>query len=153
MNTMTTMAASSLQQDDIPLGAHLVTPRRGYMHHGIYVGGGEVVHYMGLSTTPRRGPVAKVTLARFASGHAVSIEREATASYTPLEIVARAQSRLGEDRYSVLSNNCEHLCSWCAHGVARSSQVDRLLAWPKRMARALLSALQSPAEAALAQTA
>ena len=145
------MAASSLQEADIPLGSHLVTARRGYTHHGIYVGGGEVAHYMGLSSNLRRGPVVKVTLAQFASGHAVSIECEATASYTPIEIVARAQSRLGEDRYSVLSNNCEHFCSWCVHGVARSSQVDRLLGWPKRMARALLSALQAPAEAAFAQ--
>ena len=152
MNTMTTMAASSLQQDDIPLGAHLVTPRRGYTHHGIYVGAGEVVHYMGLSSALRRGPVAKVTLAQFASGHPVSIEPEAMVPYAPIEVAARAQSRLGEDRYSLLSNNCEHFCSWCAHGVARSSQVDRLLRWPKRIARALLSALQPPAESALAQT-
>ena len=152
MNTMTTMA-SFLQQADIPLGSHLVTPRRGYTHHGIYVGGGEVVHYMGLSRSLRRGPVAKVSLEQFASGHAISIEPEATASYTPIQIAARAQSRLGEDCYRVLSNNCEHFCSWCAHGVARSSQVDRLLGWPTRMARALLSALQAPAAAALPQAA
>ena len=152
MNTMTSMAASSLHQADIPLGAHLVTPRRGYTHHGIYVGGEEVVHYMGLSSTLRRGPVAKVTLEQFASGHVVSIEPEAGAAYTALEIVARAQSRLGEDRYSVLSNNCEHFCAWCAHGVARSSQVDRLLAWPRRMAKAVRSVFVSP-QWALAQAA
>ena len=31
------------------LGTHLVASRRGYTHHGIYVGGGMVVHYAGLS--------------------------------------------------------------------------------------------------------
>lgn len=30
-----------------PLGSHVTTPRRGYLHHGISVGGGNVVHYPG----------------------------------------------------------------------------------------------------------
>lgn len=29
----------------IPLGAHLVSPRKRYRHHGIYVGNGRVIHY------------------------------------------------------------------------------------------------------------
>jgi hypothetical protein len=53
-----------------PLGAYLVTPRRGYLHHGIYVGGSRVVHYCGLAHGLRGGPVEEVPLARFASnGH------------------------------------------------------------------------------------
>jgi hypothetical protein len=144
MNTMTSVTASSLLQGDIPLGAHLVTPRRGYTHHGIYVGHGDVVHYMGLSSTLRGGPVVKVALEQFALGRPVSIESEAGATYTPHEIVARAQSRLGEDRYSVLGNNCEHFCAWCTHGVARSSQVDRFLALPRRMAQAIRALITGP---------
>ena len=31
--------------EEPPLGAHLVTPRFAYSHHGVYVGGGAVVHY------------------------------------------------------------------------------------------------------------
>ena len=27
----------------LPMGAHLVTERKGYEHHGIYVGGGQVI--------------------------------------------------------------------------------------------------------------
>ena len=153
MNKMTSMAASSLQPADIPLGAHLVTPRRGYTHHGIYIGDGEVVHYMGLSTVLRRGPVAKVTFAQFASGHAVSVEPEAGAAYAPIDIVKRAQSRLGEDRYSVLNNNCEHLCAWCIHGVARSAQVDRLVGWSRRMVQSARSLLTPRPQWALAQSA
>jgi hypothetical protein len=38
-------------------GAHLVSPRRGYTHHGIYVGGGRVVQYGGLVQGLRRGSV------------------------------------------------------------------------------------------------
>lgn len=132
------------QDVHFPLGAHLVTPRRGYTHHGIYVGGGQVVHYMGLSSGWHRGPVSQVTLAQFASGRAISIQPEPAAAHTPLDIAARARSRLGEDRYSLLRNNCEHFCAWCAHGVARSSQVDRFLGWPSRFAQAARSLLLAP---------
>src|SRR5215467_9598323 len=31
------------------LASHIVTPRRGYLHHGIYVGDGKIVHYAGLA--------------------------------------------------------------------------------------------------------
>jgi hypothetical protein len=41
-------------------------------------------------------------------------------------VAARAQSRLGENRYRALSNNCEHLCEWCIHGENRSRQIERL---------------------------
>ncbi|MGA0610821.1 lecithin retinol acyltransferase family protein [Caldimonas sp. KR1-144] len=139
MDTTNTMTAGLTGGTQIPLGAHLVTPRRGYTHHGIYVGNGRVVHYMGLSVAWRRGPVAEVTLEQFGAGREVSIEAEACAAYTPIEVVQRAQSRVGEDAYDMLTNNCEHLCTWCAHGVSRSAQVDRLLAWPRRIAQDALS--------------
>jgi hypothetical protein len=43
------------------------------------------------------------------------------------QAVARARSRLGENRYRFLSNNCEHFVEWCLHGASRSSQVDTFL--------------------------
>jgi len=110
-----------------PLGAHIVTPRRWYTHHGIYVGAGQVVHYEGLSSSLRRGRVAKVSLAEFAHGHPVRMHDEADVAYSDIEVVARAFSRLGEDAYDVLRNNCEHFCSWCLIGAARSPQVELLL--------------------------
>ena len=53
-----------------PLGAHLVTPRRGYTHHGIYVGNGIVIHYAG---SPARAPRPRAAddAVEFADGHAV----------------------------------------------------------------------------------
>jgi hypothetical protein len=44
-------------------------------------------------------------------------------------VVARARSRLGEDRYRIASNNCEHFCHWCRSGENRSAQVERALGW------------------------
>jgi hypothetical protein len=107
-----------------PLGAHMVTPRRGYTHHGIYVGGGRVVQYGGLSWGLRRGPVEEVPLSRFSHGRPVWVRVVGSHWFDQQEVVRRARLRLGEDRYSVLTNNCEHFCEWCVRGQHRSYQVD-----------------------------
>jgi hypothetical protein len=115
---------------DLPLGAHLVVERRGYRHHGIHVGDGRVIHYAGLSRPWRRGPVEEVSLDCFAHGRPVFVQPSPDARYHGAEVVGRARSRLGEDRYRITTNNCEHFCEWCIHGAARSAQVDHLLDWP-----------------------
>lgn len=110
-----------------PVGAHLVTPRRGYAHHGIYIGRGHVVHYAGLSRGLRPGPVEEVTLSQFARGSAVWVRAEEARCLDREEVVRRARLRLGENRYRVLTNNCEHFCEWCIRGEPRSYQVDKLI--------------------------
>jgi hypothetical protein len=107
-----------------PLGAHVVTPRLGYTHHGIYVGAGRVVQYGGLSWGLRRGPVEEVSLSEFCQGRPVWVRVEGSAWFDPLEVVRRARLRLGEDRYSLLTNNCEHFCEWCVRGQPRSYQIE-----------------------------
>ena len=49
--------------------------------------------------------------------------------FTPLETVARARSREGEQAYTLLLNNCEHFAVWCKTGVKESFQVNRVLQW------------------------
>jgi hypothetical protein len=115
-----------------PLGSHLVTPRRGYLHHGIYVGARKVVHYSGLAHGLRGGPVEEVSLARFASGQRVWIRSGAPCAFDVAEVIGRARSRVGEDSYRLLTNNCEHFCEWCLRGKARSFQVEAWLALPRR---------------------
>ena len=56
-------------ESELPIGAHIVTRRHGYTHHGIYAGVGQVVHYAGLSRGLRGGPVEETSLSRFAAGH------------------------------------------------------------------------------------
>jgi hypothetical protein len=122
-------------REPFAIGAHLVTPRRGYTHHGIYVGGNRVVHYAGWSRAALTcRPVEEVSLEQFASGHPVVARGDSPARFAPAEVVARARWRLGEDRYRVASNNCEHFCHWCLSGESRSAQVDRLLGWLSRAA-------------------
>jgi hypothetical protein len=119
-----------------PLGAHLITSRRGYSHHGVYVGRGRVVHYSGLSRRWQSGPVEEVSLSRFINGRPLRIVDHPDPRYSPGEIVRRARSRLGENDYRLLTNNCEHFCNWCLSGVSRSAQVEERL--PFRMLGAIL---------------
>src|ERR1700752_1189933 len=86
------------------LGSHVVTPRRGYLHHGIYVGGGQVVHYSGLARGLRRGPVEEVSLTCFARCQRVWVRSSAPSMFDVPEVVCRARSRVGEDCYRLLTN-------------------------------------------------
>jgi hypothetical protein len=119
------------------LGAHLVTPRLGYVHHGVYVGGGTIVHYGGFLYHWRRGPVEEISLTRFAQGYPIWVRPSGPNSRQCEEIVRRARSRLGENQYRLLSNNCEHFSEWCVNGVHHSPQVDRLLARLQGVSRTL----------------
>jgi HRAS-like suppressor 3 len=124
-----------------PLGAHLTTTRRGYWHHGVYVGKGRVVHYSGLSGGLWQcGPVEEVSRAKFARGHAVWIVEHAKSQYSSDEIARRARSRIGENNYRLLTNNCEHFCNWCRSGVSHSAQVQRPLQLPFRALGTLFNA-------------
>jgi HRAS-like suppressor 3 len=124
----------------IPVGAHVASPRRGYVHHGIYAGNGRVIHYAGFHRAYRRGPVEETTLERFTRGRGLQVRAHAAPRYEGAAVVARARTRLGENRYRLWSNNCEHFVEWCIAGTGRSAQVE---AWRSR-ARRTLSVLSVP---------
>jgi hypothetical protein len=147
MNAQDQQQISSLEDAYLP-GAHLVTERNGYAHHGIYIGQGRVIHYAGFCQALHAGPVEETTLEQFAGGHGVTAKSEPCARYLGTEAVSRARSRLGENRYHLLTNNCEHFCTWCLLGQARSEQVETCLRHPGiamatvlHMALALLSSI------------
>lgn len=119
-----TQAAAALEP---AIGAHLITPRRGYTHHGIYAGHGMVLHYAGLARAFRPGPVEEASLELFANGRPVQIECRSTPALDEQDIVSRARSRLGENCYRLLTNNCEHFSEWSRFGTSRSRQVERWL--------------------------
>lgn len=125
----------------VPVGAHLISPRRFYVHHGIYLGNGEVAHYSGFSGSLKSGPIEVTDLEHFANGKPVWLVQE-HCKYSNDEVACRARSRLGENQYSVLSNNCEHFCSWCTHGENYSAQVNAYLHRPRYLF-ALISALDA----------
>jgi hypothetical protein len=117
--------------DEPPVGSELITRRCGYEHHGIYAGNGKVIHYAGFAKSLHRGPVEEVSVAQFADGYGVVVRQHASAYFVGVEAVRRARSRLGENRYRLLTNNCEHFVSWCLFGEARSTQVRACLVHPR----------------------
>ena len=75
-----------------PVGAHVVTQRRGYTHHGIDVGASQVVHYTGLARGLRRGPVEEISLSSFAAGDAVGVIAGVPQKFDVREVVRRGVS-------------------------------------------------------------
>jgi hypothetical protein len=89
-----------------------------YEHHGIDCGDGTVIHYRKTGTAT----VSRTSLAAFALGKRVYVKAVAVA-YLPNIVVTRAESRLGEQRYDLLTNNCEHFANWCKTGRSESEQL------------------------------
>ena len=119
-------------------GTHLSAPRWGYRHHGLYVGDGRVLHYRGMSRWLRRGPVEEVSLEQFAGGRGITVVAAPAPGLDVRAAIARARSRLGEDRWRLWSNNCEHFVTWCLEGTPHSEQVET---WRRRA----FGVLRSPA--------
>jgi hypothetical protein len=115
---------------DLPIGSHLISPRKFYLHHGIYLGCGDVAHYSGFSGSLKPGPIEVADLESFANGKPVWLIQE-SCEYSSDEIVSRARSRMGENQYRIFSNNCEHFCSWCIGGESCSAQVRAFLHCPR----------------------
>jgi hypothetical protein len=132
-------------EDILPLGAHLVTPRLGYAHHGIYAGGNRVIHYAGFKRLFRRGPVEEISLDEFRRGWPLEVKPRVAPRFSGADVVARARSRLGESSYRPFTNNCEHFSEWCITGTSRSPQVEALAT---RVLRALGLGFLRPRRAA-----
>lgn len=128
--------------EDLPPGAHLVTRRRGYLHHGLYAGQGRVIHYAGFGRWLRSGRVEEVALDQFARGRGWQVQPRAMPRFAGPAAVERARERLGEDRYSLWSHNCEHFVEWCLSGTPRSAQIDALTARLRSRLAGLGSLLQ-----------
>jgi hypothetical protein len=120
------LIASSVGTDGLVPGTELIVDRFAYRHHGIYLGDGLVIHYGGGICHPR-GTVEVIPLRDFIGRRRVHVGRTPAGFVQGEDIVRRARSRLGERRYDIFRNNCEHFCSWCQVGESRSKQVDLLL--------------------------
>jgi hypothetical protein len=131
-----------LRYNECPdIGAHLITPWLGFAHHGIYVGHGKVIHYGALVYDLIRRPVEEVTLQQFGGGRPVFVVQHEALAFSVEEILHRARSRIGENRYRLMSNNCEHFVEWCLYDVHRSFQVERALEFPRMMGERIQNAV------------
>jgi hypothetical protein len=132
-------------------GDIIAVDRHFYTHLGIHATDGatpSVIHYTGAqSDTAGDARVRETSLTHFLreadaylvvevcptpgldvrrGGPGRAEERQAQ-PFTPQETVARARSRLGEQGYNLVANNCEHFAWWCKTGEARSEQVETVL--------------------------
>lgn len=90
-----------------------------YQHHGIDCGNGTVIHYRKPSEV-----VERTSLETFSRGNLVYVKQYLEGFYfVPEVVVERAESRLGEKKYNMLFNNCEHFATWCKIGIADSKQI------------------------------
>lgn len=110
-------------------GDHLVSPRLGFGHHGLYLGQGRVMHYAGGASASSSGTGAAdgiecVSLAEFAQGRGVMVVTHPHPRFSPDEAIHRAYRRQGEQRYHPAFNNCEHFVQWCIEGVSHSPQAS-----------------------------
>jgi hypothetical protein len=99
-------------------GDHIKAWRPIHRHHGIYVGSGRVIHYL------EKGVGVKETdFYTFSDNQLTELVHHDNPRYSPSEVIERAYSRLKEDNYSLIFNNCEHFCNWCIDGESKSDQV------------------------------
>lgn len=96
-------------------GDHILCPRGLYSHHGIYIGHGKVVHYDGDPERDEKYARISITSLNSFAGekNIVSLVEHDEIKFTRAEIVARAYYRLGEMKYDLFSNNCQHFALWC----------------------------------------
>lgn len=117
---------------------HLEVPRRHglFTHHGIDLGDGSVAHYLE-GREILRSPVDE-----FSRGEPLSVVPYPEGSCSPVGVtLRRAMGRIGEQRYNLLFNNCEHFAHWCKTGRHRSAQVEGWVQTGSRGAGAVLQAL------------
>jgi len=97
-----------------------------YMHHGIDVGDGTVVHARpdDAGRLFGGGRIVRTSLAEFADGAPIDVVTEPAAVFPREEIVARALGHVGREGYCPVFDNCEHFTTWCATGHWASRQIE-----------------------------
>jgi hypothetical protein len=136
--TSTEPAISGRDKEWQMRGDHLVVDRGLYRHHAVDRGDSSVVHFAGPSQDKVLVSFRIDSLEDFANGGTIWI-RVYGQRLEPEEAVLRAESMLGTSGYHLISNNCEHLASWCVTGTAESRQVERVSATGGTAAVALVA--------------
>lgn len=108
-------------------GDHVFVHRTGYTHHGIDLGDGTVMHYTGEVGQKTNAAVRLTPIEEFANGADVHVQPYGRCDSIDVTL-ERARGRLGETKYHLAFNNCEHFARWCKTGDHRSAQVDGLAA-------------------------
>jgi len=120
---------------------HLQVPRQHglFHHHGIDLGDGTVAHYL------EGREILRSSIDAFRQDQPITVIEHDGASATGVTL-RRAMSRIGEQNYNLLFNNCEHFATWCKTGRHRSGQIESALErarhWSGLMPSALMRGLE-----------
>lgn len=123
------ISAKELKQGDI-----LVAIKKGgtYLHYGVYVGNGEVVHFsFHKGEKIRDTRIIKTTIEEFANGSSMYREpiREGMAPNNGKD-TARIAENMVDNKfggYNLLRNNCEHFANYCKYNQKESFQITELI--------------------------
>jgi hypothetical protein len=111
------------QGDQIYVFRELANVGGVYEHHGIDFGDGTVVHYRKPSEI-----IERTSFETFSRGNSVYLrEYQEGFCFIPPVVIQRAESRLGENKYNLLFNNCEHFATWCKTGISNSKQIREFI--------------------------
>ncbi len=102
---------------------HLQVPRQHglFQHHGIDLGDGTIAHYL------EGREIIRSSLDDFCNGESYLVIMHTKCSNKGVTL-RRAMSRIGERKYNLLFNNCEHFANWCKTGRHRSKQMENFIA-------------------------
>lgn len=102
---------------------HIYVSRGAYTHHGIDAGDGTVIHYSGEPGAAKfNAAIERASLDHFLQGGELKIRRYGKRD-SALTTLKRAESRIGDSGYHLVTNNCEHFATWCCTGRSASEQV------------------------------
>jgi hypothetical protein len=100
-----------------------------YQHHGIDCGDQSVIHY---SKAGEVATILRTAYDSFSWGNPVYLVDHDTCFIADV-VIERAESRLGEQRYDLFFNNCEHFATWCKTGRNVSAQLTNFGFRPERI--------------------
>ena len=103
-----------------------------YKHYGIYLGDNKFINYTRQTVeiltfenfVKEDKKIFKVDTQKVKNFLSNYFKNEIH-EYTNEETIKRAKSRLGEKKFNLISNNCEHFVYWCKFGVNYCSQTGR----------------------------
>ena len=114
-------------------GAHIRVQVQGIYHHGIYIGNDEVIQFglpIDMLRPKEEVKVLKSSVEEFLQGGFLEVRifdrKERKIKNDDQKIVEIAISKLGEDGYDIVHNNCEHFANFCVFNKKESQQVDNI---------------------------
>lgn len=121
---------------DMQPGMVIGVKRIPYKHYGIYAGKFEgmhyIIHYADNKVNGGKGKIELILFHEFQNDDPCWIESyNGQIEYTDVVLeqsLARAVSRLNEQKYNLLTNNCEHFATWCVTGISQSPQIAEIVA-------------------------